>query len=116
MKLYFNETQRKLIVEIMKASETQALAKQDAPLIQAFQEILAKVEPTNLSYISLKRHEAEALVEFCEFSRMGLDKALVFLEKEDKENKEELKKQAIEYRDELEKVVEFIHLKIKENP
>ena len=119
MKLCLNDKQRNFILEILKASENNAVNGKDAELAEAFSDLYKKIQPTNASYISLDRGESETVVEFCEIVRQSLDNAISFLNKDterSKEEIEELKTQALEARDEIESVVRQLQQKIKENP
>lgn len=119
MKLYLNENQRNYLLEILKASETNAVNGKDMELALAFKQLYDKIEPTNASYVNLKRDEAETVVEFCEIVRVSLDKALNHLEKDtDKEEteKEELKTKAANARDEIETIIRELQDKIRANP
>ena len=119
MKLYLNENQRNYLLEILKASESNATGGKDMELALAFRELYDKITLTNLSYVSLKRDEAETLVEFCEIVRTSLDKAISFLEKDKERSEEEvdeLKTKATFARDEIESIAKSIQEKIKANP
>ena len=119
MKLYLNENQRNYLLEILKASETNAVNGKDMELALAFKQLYDKIEPTNTSYVSLKRDEAETVVEFCEIVRVSLDKALNHLEKDtvkEETEKEELKTKATNARDEIETIIKELQDKIRANP
>lgn len=119
MKLYLNDNQRNYLLEILKASENNAVNGKDMELALAFKELYDKISPTNASYISLKRDEAETVVEFCEIVRGSLDRAVSFLDKDTERPEEEvaeLKLKANSARDEIESIVNELARKIRENP
>ncbi len=119
MKLYLNESQRSYLLEILKASENNAINGKDAELALAFNELYKKIEPTNTSYISLNRPEAETVVEFCEIVRKSLDDAISFLQKDterDAQEVEELTQKATTARDEIDQVTVQLQEKIRSNP
>jgi hypothetical protein len=119
MKLYLNDSQRFYLLEILKASENNAINGKDAELALAFNELYKKIEPLNTSYISLNRSEAETVVEFCEIVRKSLDDAISFLQKDterDVQEVEELTKKATTARDEIDQVTVQLQEKIRSNP
>lgn len=119
MKLYLNDTQRNYLLEILKASENNAVNGKDAELAKAFNDLYQKIKPTNAAYINLDRGDAETVVEFCEIVRTSLDKALSFLDKDKDRNPnevEDLKNQAISARDEIDKITTQLQEKIRKNP
>jgi hypothetical protein len=118
VKLYLNDKQKRYLLEILRASQNNAVNGKDLELAYAFQELYNKVNPDNVAYIKLKGSDAEAVVEFCEITRTSLDKAITFLETDDRKTEEEknlLKQQAIDARDEIEKIVDQIQIKIRQN-
>lgn len=119
MKLYLNDSQRIYLLEILKASENNAINGKDTELAMAFNDLYKKIEPLNVSYISLDRPQAETIVEFCEIVRKSLDDALSFLDKDterDKDEIEELKQKAVKARDEIDQVTVQLQEKIRNNP
>jgi sugar-specific transcriptional regulator TrmB len=119
MKLYLTSSQRNYLLEILRASENNAVNGKDAELAEAFNEIYEKIKPTNTAYVNLNRGEAETIVEFCDIVRRSLDEAISFLNKDkerDKDEVEELKDQAIKARDEIEEVTRQLQDKIRNNP
>lgn len=119
MKLYLNENQRNYLLEILKASENNAVNGKDQELAIAFNDLYEKIKPTNANYVALNRGEAETVFEFCEIVRRSLDNALSFLEKDterSKEEVEELKSKTTVARDEIEKVATQLQEKIRSNP
>lgn len=119
MKLYLNDRQRDLILEILRASENNAVNGKDVELAEAFAELYSKISPTNAVYVNLNREDAETIVEFCDIVRTSLDRTITFLEKnteKSEDEKDELKSQAISARDEIEQVVTQLRDKIKSNP
>lgn len=119
MKLYLTNTQRNYILEILRASENNAINGEDAELALAFNELYEKIKPINAAYISLNRNEADTIVEFCEIVRKSLDDALSFLNKDkdrDPKEIEELKEQATKAREDIEEVIQQLQQKIKNNP
>jgi hypothetical protein len=119
MKLYLNEKQRNVVLEILRASENNATEGKDAELALQFQYLYNKIKPTNAAYVSLNRDEAEAIVEFCEIVRKSLDTAMDFINtKSDKseEEKEELRKETTGYLGEVNDVINQLQDKIRNNP
>jgi prefoldin subunit 5 len=119
MKLYLTSSQRDYILEILKASENNAVNGEDAELANAFNELYEKIKPLNASYVSLNRGEAETIVEFCDIVRKSLDDALSFLKKDverDETEREELTQKATKARDEMEQVINQLQEKIRNNP
>jgi uncharacterized protein YdcH (DUF465 family) len=119
MKLYLNDNQRNYLLEILRASENNAVNGKDAELAEAFSELYQKIEPTNVAYVSLDRGEAETIVEFCDIVRKSLDNAIAFLEKDTERSEEELnelKQQALSAREEIEQVADQLQQKIRSNP
>lgn len=119
MKLYLNNKQRNYILEILKASENNAVNGKDIELASEFNRLYEKVKPENVAYIELKRGDAETIVEFCEIVRHSLDKALTHLDNDKDrsvEEVEELKKEAMDARDEIEEVTNQLQEKIRSNP
>lgn len=119
MKLYLNEQQKIYLLEILQASENNAVKGKDAELAEAFNNLYEKIKPSNAAFVSLKRDEADTVVEFCEIVRQSLDKAFNFLEKdEDKteEEKEELKNRINLARNEIEGITNQLMEKIRNNP
>lgn len=119
MKLYLTNSQRNYILEILRASENNAINGEDAELALAFNELYEKIKPLNVAYIYLNRNEADTIVEFCEIVRKSLDDAISFLNKDkdrDPKELEELKEQATKTRNEIEEVIKQLQEKIKNNP
>ena len=119
MKLYLNDTQRNYLLEILKASENNAVNGKDQELAVAFNDLYEKIKPENSGYISLNRGEAETVFEFCEIVRRSLDNALTFLNKDTERSKEELdelKNKTTTARDEIEQVATQLQEKIRNNP
>jgi hypothetical protein len=119
MKLYLNDSQRNYLLEILRASENNALSGRDVELANAFNELYEKIKPTNATYVKLNRGEVETVVEFCDIVRKSLDDALSFLDKDTTRNKEELevlKQQATTARDEIQQVSDQLLEKIRNNP
>jgi hypothetical protein len=119
MKLYLNDKQRNYLLEILRASETNAINGKDAELAVAFKELYEKIKPTNSSYVALDRGEAETVVEFCDIVRKSLDTAIGFLNKDvdrSPEELEDLKLQALTAREEIEEVANQLQGKIRKNP
>jgi len=119
MKLYLNKIQRNLLLEILRASENNAIGGNDHDLAEAFAELYKAIQPTNAAYINLKRPDAEIIVEFSEFVRMSLDKTINFIDSDtsrSEEEKEDLRIEASAARDEIESVITQLQEKIKQNP
>lgn len=119
MKLYLNDKQKNYILEVLKASENNAINGKDLELANEFNRLYEKVKPENAAYVELKRGDAETIVEFCEIVRHSLDKALAFLDKDSERSPEELdqlKLEATEARDEIEEIVNQLQQKIRSNP
>lgn len=119
MKLYLNDKQRNVILEILRASENNATEGKDAELASQFQYLYNKIKPTNASFITLSRNEAEAIVEFCDIVRKSLDTAMDFINtKSDKseEEKDELRKETSGYLEEVNEVITQLQDKIRNNP
>lgn len=119
MKLYLNDTQRGLLLEILRASENNAVNGRDIELANSFSQLYKSIEPTNLAYVSLDRGDAETVVEFCEVVRQSLDNAISFLEKDterDANEIEDLKDEAEKARDEIEEIINQLQEKIRKNP
>ena len=119
MKLYLNDRQRNYLLEILKASENNAVNGKDIELANEFNKLYEKIQPENAAYVELKRPDAETIVEFCEIVRRSLDNALSFLEKDTERPKEEvddLKEKTISARDEIEQITNQLQEKIRNNP
>jgi uncharacterized protein YdcH (DUF465 family) len=119
MKLYLNDVQRDYLLEILRASENNAVNGKDAELAEAFNELYEKIKPTNNAYVNLDRGEAETVVEFCDIVRKSLDNAISFLNKDTERSEEELatlKEQATTARDEIQQVADQLLEKIRSNP
>ena len=119
MKLYLNDNQRTYLLEILKASENNAVNGKDQELAVAFNDLYEKIKPENSGYISLNRGEAETIFEFCEIVRRSLDNALSFLNKDTERSKEELdelKNKTTTAKDEIEQVATQLQEKIRKNP
>lgn len=119
MKLYLNNTQRNLLLEILRSSENNAIHGKDVELANSFSELYRSIEPKNLAYVSLDRADAETIVEFCEVVRRSLDKAIAFLNKDTERSAneiEDLKDEAEKARDQIEEIVNQLQDKIKKNP
>lgn len=119
MKLFLNKNQRNLLLEILRASETNAIGGNDLELAEAFSTLYKKIEPTNAAYISLKRPDAEIIIEFTEAVRISLEKTIKFLNEDterDSTEKDELLDQAEKAKIEIESVIEQLEEKIKQNP
>lgn len=119
MKLYLNNKQRNYLLEILKASEKNAVNGKDVELANEFNKLYEKIKPENAAFIELKRGDAETIVEFCEIVRHSLDKALTFLAKDKDrpvEEVEELKQQASDARNEIEQITNQLQEKIRSNP
>lgn len=119
MKLFLNKTQKTYVLEILKASENNAVNGKDAELAKAFSDLHEQIKPENQAYIKLNRNEAEALSEFCDIVRKSLDKAINFLQEDknrDPDEVESLKIKTTSARDEIEDIIKQIQEKIKQNP
>ncbi|NBO23259.1 hypothetical protein EBU94_07985 [bacterium] len=119
MKLYLNDKQKSYLLEILKASENNAVNGKDLELAQAFNNLYTKIKPDNAAFVSLKRDEADTVVEFCEIVRQSLDKAANFLENsadKTEEEKEELREQINTARDEIDGITTQLMEKIRSNP
>lgn len=119
MKLFLNKNQRNLLLEILRASENNAIGGNDPELAAAFSALYEKIEPTNVAYISLKRSDAEVIVEFTEAVKISLEKTINFLNEDterESAEKEDLLEQAIEAKNEIESVINQLEEKIKQNP
>lgn len=119
MKLYLNDNQRNYLLEILRASENNAVNGQDVELASAFNDLYEKIKPLNLGYINLDRGEAETIVQFCGIVRQSLDNAIAFLDKDqdrDKEEVDDLKTKAVSARDEIQAVEDQLQEKIRSNP
>lgn len=119
MKLYLNKKQRNYLLEVFKVSENNAIDGRDAELANAFNDLYEKIKPLNTAYINLDRGESETIVEFCDIIRSSLDKALTFLNNDktrDETQKEELKKEVMSARTEVDEITNQLQKKIKENP
>jgi predicted DNA-binding protein (UPF0278 family) len=119
MKLYLNDKQRNYILEVLKASENNAINGKDTELAKEFNRLHDKIKPDNAAFVELKRGDAETIVEFCEIVRHSLDKALAFLDKDTDrtpEEIEELRMQTTEARDEIEDITNQLRQKIRNNP
>lgn len=119
MKLYLNDNQRNYLLEILRASENNAINGKDSELAEAFNEIYEKIKPTNVAYVNLDRGEAETIVEFCDIVRRSLDEAISFLNKDterDTDDIDEMREQATKARDEIEEVTRQLQDKIRNNP
>jgi prefoldin subunit 5 len=119
MKLYLNDKQKSYLLEILRASENNAVNGKDLELAQAFNNLYTKIKPDNAAFVSLKRDEADTVVEFCEIVRQSLDKAANFLESnadKTKEEKEELREQINTARDEIDGITTQLMEKIRSNP
>ncbi len=119
MKLYLNENQRTYLMEILRASENNALNGKDAELAAAFNELYEKIRPSNSSYVNLDRGEAETIVEFADIVSRSLDNSLSFLEKDTErpaEEVEDLKQKVLNARDEIDEVRTQLQEKIRKNP
>jgi urate oxidase len=119
MKLYLNDNQRNIVMEMLRASEDNAVKGKDAELAEAFNELYRRVSPTNAVYVSLNREEAETLVEFCDVVRKSLANAVTFIktksEKSEEEKKAELE-QAESFLSEISEVMDQLQGKIRANP
>jgi len=119
MKLYLNNSQRNYLLEILSASENNAVNGKDLELAAEFNRLHQKIKPENAAFIELKRGDAETIVEFCEIVRHSLDKALSFLDKDTERSAEEvedLKQKTIKARDEIDQVTSQLMEKIRSNP
>lgn len=119
MKLYLNDGERRTLLEILKASEVNAIQGKDSELASAFGILYKQISPLNATYVKLKRHEAETLVDFCDSVKMSLEKALVFIETESDKPEEEKSEQKIEvnkYLDEVSAIITQLQSKIEANP
>jgi hypothetical protein len=119
MKLYLNEKQRNVILEILRASENNATDGKDAELALQFQYLYNKIKPTNAAFVNLNRDEAEAIVEFCDVVRKSLDTAMDYINtKSEKaeEEKEELRTETLGYLTEINEVINQLQDKIRNNP
>jgi len=119
MKLFLNKNQKAYLLEILRASENNAVNGRDVELARAFSDLYKQIEPENQAYVNLNRNEAETIVEFCEIIRHSLDKAIAFLEKDTERDPEEvssMKEEAIVARDEITAITNQIQEKIRQNP
>ena len=119
MKLFLNKNQKTYLLEILRASENNAVNGRDVELAKAFSDLYKQIEPDNQSYVNLNRNEAETIVEFCEIIRHSLDKAIAFLEKDTERDPDEvasMKDEAIVARDEINAITNQIQEKIRQNP
>jgi hypothetical protein len=119
MKLYLNDNQRNYLLEIFRASQSNAVSGKDMELAEAFNELYEKIKPTNCSYIVLDRAESESIVEFCDIVRKSLDNAISFLDKDterDPAEVESLRNEALAARKEIEEVADQLQSKIRKNP
>jgi hypothetical protein len=119
MKLFLNKNQKVYLLEILRASENNAVNGRDVELAKAFSDLYKQIEPENQAYINLNRNEAETIVEFCEIIRHSLDKAISFLDKDterDIDEVESMKEEAIAARDEITAITNQIQEKIRQNP
>lgn len=119
MKLSLNERQRNLVLEILRASENNAVNGADQELALAFNHLYKKIEPLNATYINLNRNEAEVLVEFCGFVEQSLAKALKFLNNDkerDPAEVEDLKQRTQNMLDEVSAVSSQLQEKIRKHP
>jgi hypothetical protein len=119
MKLYLNNSQRSLLLEILRASENNAIGGNDSELAEAFSELYKAIQPTNAAYVNLKRSDAETIVEFSEFVKMSLDKTIKFIDSDtsrSEEEREDLKVEALAAREEIDAVITQLEEKIKQNP
>jgi hypothetical protein len=119
MKLYLNKNQRSILLEILRASENNAIGGNDHDLAGAFAELYKTIEPTNAAYINLKRPDAETIVEFSEFVKMSLDKTIKFIDSDtskSEEEREDLRHEATAAREEIDAIITQLQDKIKQNP
>lgn len=119
MKLYLNNSQRNYLLEILNASENNAVNGKDLELANEFNRLYQKIKPENAAFVELKRGDAETIVEFCEIVRHSLDKALSFLEKDTErpaEEVEDLKQKTTQARDEIDQITKQLAEKIRNNP
>jgi len=119
MKLFLNKNQRNLLLEILRASENNAIGGNDPELAEAFSSLYKTIEPTNAAYINLKRGDAETIIEFSEAVSMSLDKTIKFLNDDserDSDEKEDLIDQATSAKDEIEAILKQLKEKIEQNP
>jgi hypothetical protein len=119
MKLSLNEKQRDLLLEILRASENNAVNGADQELAVAFNDLYKKIEPLNCTYINLNRSEAEIIVEFCGFVEQSLDKALKFLDQDKERSADEvgdLKEKTQSMLDQITSVSNQIQEKIRQHP
>lgn len=119
MKLFLNKKQKSYMLEILRASENNAVNGKDIELAKAFSDLYRQIEPDNQAYVNLNRNEAETIVEFCEIVRQSLDKAIAFLDKDKERDPDEvasLREDAVSARDEIDGITNQIQEKIRQNP
>lgn len=119
MKLYLNNTQRKVLLEMLGASEVNALNGKDGELANAFNTLSQQIKPLNATYVNLKRPEAETIVEFCDIVRTSLENALTFIEtksEQPEEAKEAQKLECNQYLTEITAIITQLQDKIRANP
>jgi predicted DNA-binding protein (UPF0278 family) len=119
MKLFLNKNQKNYILEILRASENNAINGKDFELARAFSDLYKQIEPDNQAYVNLNRNESEIIVEFCEIVRQSLDKAISFLDKDTERDPDEvanLKEDAVKARDEINEITNQLQEKIRQNP
>lgn len=119
MKLYLNNSQRDIILEMLRASENNATNGKDYELVAAFNHLYSKIKPENASYVLLNREEAETIVEFCDIVRKTLDNALTFINtksEQSEEAKDEQRQDAQGHLNSIEAVIVQLQDKIRANP
>lgn len=112
------EKQKELVLEVLNASKVNAFNGKDAELVSSFNELLELVDTTQ-ECITMKRPDAETIMDFCIMNVESLDKALSFLSTDTDRSKEEVEdliNRVNVIKDEFNLIVEQIKGKIDKNP
>ena len=112
MKLYLTKKQRGYLLEVFKASEQNAVTAGDLELASSFSSLSEKIKPTNVAFYSVKRPEAESILEYCDVISSSLTNAYNHVQK-DESKSEEYKKELIEEIEEAKREIDDIYSFIK---
>ena len=110
MKLYLNQNQTSYLNEIISTTALTAQKANDGQVAKILSDLAKKISPKH-SYVKLKAHEAEYVLDYVEATRSALDEALITLSTDEREEKDRLIEKATGMRNELEVVSSLIRSK-----
>lgn len=115
MKLFLNDKQRSMLVEMLSATRSHALGAEDIEVARSTNDLCEKISEGNRDFYNLKREEVLTLFDFADSIRESLEKAIAFIDtksEQSEEDKELQRKSANEFLVEIKAVSETLKDKL----